>query len=242
MIGIASLKSGRDTATVEVGVGPREPLLFWSVQKAGLGYKHDAIWRCQILVPSICGMRRAASLISAAVGGPLWAWELVGEALEAAIASDALLQAEFNRGVREERERQVNIRANASLRADRKFRSAPCSVYLMESEGRLKIGMSQDPKGRARTLSTGSGQEVRLVAEHRYSSRGEASRAESELHERFADYRLLGEWFRDVPEIRSGFLVAPVVEPDHWPTANEMKSWGLHRDGGLRISLPRVKL
>lgn len=241
MIGIASLSGGRDTATVQVGVGPREPFFFWTVQKAGLGYKHDAIWRCQILVPNICGMERAASLIAAAVGGPSWAWELVGKALEAAIASDAQLQAEFSRGVREERERQVHIRANERLRADRKFRSAPCFVYLMESEGKLKIGMSQDPEGRAQVLSTSGGQEVRLVAKHRYSSRGEAGRAESELHERFADHRLLGEWFRDVPEIRSGFSVAPVVEPDRWLTVDEAKGLGLYREE-RRILLPRVKL
>lgn len=66
-------------------------------------------------------------------------------------------------------------------------------LYLIESGGLYKIGVSQDVNKRIRNLQTGSAHTVICVAY--YQTDKPAREVESALHKLFAKYRLRGEWF-----------------------------------------------
>lgn len=72
-------------------------------------------------------------------------------------------------------------------------------VYLAKDleTGNLKIGISKDPIQRIRTLNTGSGSNIVLV--ETIPSLGEKPYLtimnEMELHRRFSEYHIKGEWF-----------------------------------------------
>lgn len=67
-------------------------------------------------------------------------------------------------------------------------------LCLMENaNGLLKIGISVDPIKRARSLTTGSGVTVHLVAAWKLDKN--ARSVEGLLHKSFEKYRLHGEWF-----------------------------------------------
>lgn len=69
-------------------------------------------------------------------------------------------------------------------------------VYVVESGGRFKIGISENPKTRIQALRTGSPygiHEIALIKTTRYRE------LESELHTLFADRRMKGEWFALTP-------------------------------------------
>lgn len=70
------------------------------------------------------------------------------------------------------------------------------SVYFIGFGDYIKIGFSNNLKGRLNTLQTGSPEKLVLYA----SMRG-THRKEIELHQRFAHLRLKGEWFRKAPDI-----------------------------------------
>ena len=77
-------------------------------------------------------------------------------------------------------------------------------VYFISDGDAIKIGLSKTPKGRLRTLQTGHPRELVLLA----SLEG-SRRLEREIHERFANLRLRGEWFRDDGEIRKWLRSSP---------------------------------
>lgn len=75
------------------------------------------------------------------------------------------------------------------------------SVYLIgDSRGSVKIGLARDPAKRLSALQGAHASQLDLIA----VITGGRNR-ERELHERFADARLRGEWFADTPEIRAAF-------------------------------------
>lgn len=65
-------------------------------------------------------------------------------------------------------------------------------VYLIRdaTTGLVKIGSSQDPGARLRSLQTGSGTELELIG-----WLDGTERRERELHAEYADARVRGEWF-----------------------------------------------
>lgn len=75
-------------------------------------------------------------------------------------------------------------------------KSTKCYVYLMKdtANGRYKIGMSKKPEYRERTLQSEK-PEITLICSKMYSSRDEARKIEKELHQRFKNNRIRGEWF-----------------------------------------------
>ncbi|HEY9368353.1 GIY-YIG nuclease family protein [Streptomyces sp.] len=74
------------------------------------------------------------------------------------------------------------------------------SVYFIQADnGLIKIGVSDSPKNRLRTLQTMSPVALRLVL----VLPGRGARGESELHARFAEHRSHGEWFHPAPELIS---------------------------------------
>ena len=66
-------------------------------------------------------------------------------------------------------------------------------LYLMESGGLHKIGISQDINKRLKGLQTGSPHPVKCVAY--YTTEDSARSVEGKLHKLFHKYRLSGEWF-----------------------------------------------
>lgn len=71
------------------------------------------------------------------------------------------------------------------------------AVYIIKAAGRVKIGYSKNPWKRYRQLATGCPDPMILVAT--YYCR-DAPDLEEYLHEKFADRREKGEWFRTSPE------------------------------------------
>lgn len=75
-------------------------------------------------------------------------------------------------------------------------------VYLIRAEGaeRVKIGLSSNPFRRLTELQPQAPFPITLVA-----FRTGGLLLESKLHQQFADARLFGEWFKDLPEIEQIF-------------------------------------
>jgi len=67
-------------------------------------------------------------------------------------------------------------------------------IYAIEANrGQVKIGMAAEPRQRLSGLQTGSPIELTLLAA---GAAEEPKAAEKELHRRYADDRIRGEWFR----------------------------------------------
>jgi len=74
--------------------------------------------------------------------------------------------------------------------------SEPCFVYLMRdtTNGYFKIGISNNPKYREKTLQSEK-PTIELLASKQYPSRQVAENLESSLHRMFTSKRIRGEWF-----------------------------------------------
>ncbi len=88
------------------------------------------------------------------------------------------------------------------IHSERARRDRSGYVYLLEGDGCYKIGHARDPENRVETLKIQLPYPVHLVTfVYSEDRRG----LEAELHEKFADKRLNGEWFdlsqNDVEEI-----------------------------------------
>ena len=73
---------------------------------------------------------------------------------------------------------------------DRPMKTSDPIVYFIEGDGKIKIGVAQYVESRLRVLQAGSPVPLKILA----VCPGGYER-ESELHKRFADTRLYGEWF-----------------------------------------------
>lgn len=78
-------------------------------------------------------------------------------------------------------------------------RKTPKSVYFIECDGHVKIGVSNCIGGRLKTLATSHHKDLTLLAAIANPPRS----LERELHRHFARYRVRGEWFTFSPEIRA---------------------------------------
>jgi hypothetical protein len=78
-------------------------------------------------------------------------------------------------------------------------------IYFAESNGEIKIGISDDPDQRVRAF----GAELLAVQPGN-------TRLERELHARFIDHCIRGEWFEDCEPIRAHIetIVSRAVEPE----------------------------
>lgn len=72
-------------------------------------------------------------------------------------------------------------------------------VYVIGSRYKddaiLKIGVSNDPEKRLKTLQTSNPFKLRLLLLSKRFNKADAFKAEKMLHELMKDYRLNGEWF-----------------------------------------------
>lgn len=89
----------------------------------------------------------------------------------------------------------------------------PTSVYVMQWQNKVKIGISRDPSARLRQLQLANPGEVRLIHTRVFSTRPGAIKVERSLHKRFADHRLLGEWF-SIPAERAIKWVERAKDPE----------------------------
>lgn len=69
------------------------------------------------------------------------------------------------------------------------------SVYLMECEGFIKIGLSRDPRARLINIQSSTPFEVSIRALISPILPCDARSLESYLHTVFSDFRVRGEWF-----------------------------------------------
>jgi len=71
-------------------------------------------------------------------------------------------------------------------------------VYFIQSgkKGAIKIGKSNDPEDRLKTLQTGSPKTLYLIASIHCKSEQEAYTLEKKIHNKLCKQRLNGEWFR----------------------------------------------
>lgn len=70
--------------------------------------------------------------------------------------------------------------------------------FISDNNGNVKIGVSNEPAGRLKTLQTGNGARLNLLT----CIRGGGWK-ESQLHKRFAEDRINGEWFILSPQIEN---------------------------------------
>lgn len=76
-----------------------------------------------------------------------------------------------------------------------------CSVYLMKNlkNGNVKIGISENPRYREKTLNSEE-PDIELLTSKLFNSREDALKIEKMLHLQFSEYRVRGEWFSLDPE------------------------------------------
>jgi len=85
------------------------------------------------------------------------------------------------------------------------------AVYVIKSSmGPVKIGISKSPKSRKSSLTTGHPGELSIEA---LCYGCDADVAERQLHEKYSEYRMSGEWF-DLPDEDEAELVSQVREGD----------------------------
>ena len=73
-----------------------------------------------------------------------------------------------------------------------------CYLYVIESQSEqkpVKIGIANDAKKRLAGLQTGNPYPLTIKIQQEFKTREYALKAEKEIHERCARYRLEGEWF-----------------------------------------------
>lgn len=68
-------------------------------------------------------------------------------------------------------------------------------IYLIESSGFYKIGKSNDISKRLSSLRTGNPNEMVVVCTY-YPTNSSLDKLERDLHEKFAESRTTGEWFK----------------------------------------------
>lgn len=78
--------------------------------------------------------------------------------------------------------------------------SLPDAIYVIECDGHVKIGITAGSvKKRMKVLSTAHHRELKLLA----TIENVPGELESRLHQRFAEYRVRGEWFKLEGELKA---------------------------------------
>lgn len=110
--------------------------------------------------------------------------------------------------------------------------NAPAFLYVIASDGLIKIGIAADSKVRMAHLQLASPTELRLHHERPFATRVAARNAERSIHLRFASARKWGEWFELHPDEAKAAvdgaadMEAPVTIPTgpRWPSVTFVPS------------------
>ena len=111
-----------------------------------------------------------------------------------------------------------------------------CNVYVIEAGGRVKIGLSDDPRKRLGELATGSAYAPTLIHSWRVASRADALTMERAMHGVFRRQRMNGEWF-DVPADEVVGVGERLVQGDREGAAKRLRAYRQHgkfRDAWMR--------
>lgn len=76
-------------------------------------------------------------------------------------------------------------------------------VYFIESEGKIKIGISRNVQARLSQIRGHSGTPAKLIA-----SVPGTRHVEKALHKKLTQHRISGEWFQDCEDVRSAMQLA----------------------------------
>lgn len=96
---------------------------------------------------------------------------------------------------------QMEAEADALIEEFRRSRRRtpdvePCVYFIQAGLGPIKIGYTTDIKRRLPSLQTSTSKKLRVLA----TIAGRVG-LERELHRRFHEHRISGEWFRPAPEL-----------------------------------------
>ena len=80
--------------------------------------------------------------------------------------------------------------------------------FVGNGKGQVKIGYSKDPQSRLLSLQTGSPYPLELLA-----VKPGGQNAEVELHTKYADDRLEGEWFQSTPALEREISILQEIYP-----------------------------
>lgn len=98
-------------------------------------------------------------------------------------------------GIRREVREKILTEERESRREVARKLDGKCSVYILESGGSHKIGISSNVGDRVKTIQTSISSEVNKVYSKQFRTRNIATKIERELHSIYHDKRLKGEWF-----------------------------------------------
>ena len=69
------------------------------------------------------------------------------------------------------------------------------NLYLLKSDDKYKIGVSENPKDRVKQLQTGNPYDIELIKTESFDTKKYAHDLEERLHKQLSEFREEGEWF-----------------------------------------------
>ena len=110
-------------------------------------------------------------------------------------------------------------------------------LYVITDGEHFKFGTSISANGRLRTLQAGNPRKLSIVAtisdEWTVKAFGGDTHAEAHLHALLAEYRVIGEWFKDVPFVRA---IIEMIRGEHFGEIIVLSWVDLERT--LKVSIP----
>jgi len=90
------------------------------------------------------------------------------------------------------------VKAESSRRTVSNATGKPCTLYFMQCKrlDMIKIGIANDVVKRRNSLQSGNPQHIEVYKTVVFKTRGLARSYERDLHRRFSDKRMRGEWFK----------------------------------------------
>lgn len=103
----------------------------------------------------------------------------------------------------------------------------PTSVYIIECNGLVKIGVAVDPAKRLKTIQTGQPVRATIYASREFSCAKVAYAVENQLHRRFVRQRKVGEWFDLTPAAAKRALngIKPLVPSGVKIRSDRAEAW-----------------
>ena len=75
------------------------------------------------------------------------------------------------------------------------YKNKPTFVYAISNGKHIKIGKSDDPKGRLYNMQTANSSKLELICTLQCKNQKHGFDIEYKFHKKFKDYKISGEWF-----------------------------------------------